>query len=118
MSISSAPAQGLYELLHGKQKGGFGGVVEALQRHKLAKWTLVTVFPAYHRPRKEVLAKPSTAKMIIDRLDPDLAYHSTLTWPFYRDSRKAINGMRSHVDDTLAPSNSMFCGFRMMELGG
>jgi len=110
-------AESLYELLHGRQKAGFEALVAELGRRKLAKWTLVTVFPAYYRPRKEVFVKPTTAKLIIEQLDLDLTYDASPTWPFHRDFRKAINAMRSQVSTTLSPNNPAFCGFLMMELG-
>ena len=118
--LRKADAKGLsdalYELLHGAQKAGFEALVASLAKHKLAKWTLVSVFPAYYRPRKEVFVKPSTAKLIIEKLDLDLSYEATPSWPFYRDFRKAINSMRASVDPSVAPSNPAFCGFLMMQL--
>lgn len=106
----------LCELLHGKPKVGFEALVDALQQRKLAKWPLATVFQLYYRPRTEVFIKPTTAKLIIDKLDLDLTYHSTPTWAFYRDFRKAIKTARGQVSKTLAPDNAAFCGFLMMAL--
>ena len=107
----------LYELLHGKQKGGFEALVEALDEVRLAKWTLATVFQSYYRPKKEVFVKPTTAKLIVDKLDLDLKYQSMPTWAFYRDFRKAVMAMRAKTNKSLAPNNPAYCGFLMMTLG-
>lgn len=107
----------LHELLHGKPKVGFEALVDALQQRKLAKWPLATVFQYYYRPRTEVFIKPTTAKLIIDKLELDLTYHSTPTWEFYRNFRKEIKTARGTVSKTLAPDNAAFCGFLMMALG-
>ncbi len=109
-------AASLYDLLHGKQKAGFEALVDELDRRSLAKWTLVTVVPAYLRPTKEVFVKPSTAKLIVDALDLDMTYQATPTWAFYRDFRKAINAMKSEVSQDLSPNNPAFCGFLMTSL--
>ena len=116
---SRAPAwsDALYDLLHGRQKAGFEALLEELQMQNLAKWTLGTVFQSYYRPNKEVFVKPTTAKLIIDKLELDLTYNSTPTWVFYRDFRKAIKEMRAEVNKNLAPNNPAFTGFLMMTLG-
>jgi len=106
----------LYSLVHGKQEQGFDGMLEVLGKQKLAKWTLVSVLPAYYNPQKEVFVKPTTAKLIIDRLELDLAYKATPSWAFYKGYRKAINELKKSVDESLAPNNPAFCGFLMMSL--
>ena len=118
-SRSAAPmAEALYEVLHGKPKTGFEALVELLAARKLAKWSLATVIQAYYRPSVEVFVKPTTAKLIIEKLDLDLQYHSRPNWPFYRDFKKAIKSARGQVDQSLAPNNPAFCGFLMMGLKG
>jgi len=109
-------AHALYELLHGKQEDGFNQLLEILKRQKLAKWTLMTVVPAYYKPQKEVFVKPTTAKLIIDKLSLDLEYKPTPSWAFYKGYRKAINELKSETDKSLAPNNPAFCGFLMMSL--
>ena len=109
-------ADALYELLHGKQEQGFNQLVELLKKHKLAKWTLVSVFPAYYNLQKEVFVKPTTAKLIVNKLGLDLEYKPTPTWAFYKGYRKAVNELKKEVDKSLAPSNPAFCGFLMMSL--
>ncbi len=109
--------ESLYELLHGKEKVGFELLVSELQKRKLAKWTLATVVQTYYRPQKEVLVKPSTTKLIIEKLDLDLIYRPTPTWDFYRKYRKCIKDLKTKVDKNLTPNNPAFCGFLMMSLG-
>lgn len=109
-------ADALYELLHGKQEQGFEQLVELLKKHKLAKWTLVSVFPAYYNLQKEVFVKPTTAKLIVEKLGLDLKYSATPSWAFYKGYRKAVNEMKGKVDKSLAPNNPAFCGFLMMSL--
>ena len=109
-------AEGLYELLHGKEKVGFELLVSELQKRKQAKWTLATVVQAYYRPKKDLLIKPTTTKLIIEKLELDLTYDSTPTWDFYNRYRKTINTIKSKVSKSLSPNNPAFCGFLMMAL--
>ncbi|WP_153769635.1 hypothetical protein [Labrenzia sp. CE80] len=111
-------AESLQQLLHGNQKTGFEGLVDALSRYKLAKWTLATVVPAYYAPQTEVFIKPSTAKLIIVSLGLDLTYKAAPTWEFYQAFRDAILTMREITQDVKAPGNAEFSGFLMMSLGG
>lgn len=111
-----ALASALESLLHGKEKDGFEALNGILAKHKLSKWTLATVLPAYFRPKKDVFVKPTTAKLIIDALELDMTYSAKPSWTFYRDFRKAIKGMRSQVSADLSPNNPAFCGFLMVSL--
>lgn len=113
----AAFADALYELLHGKQEDGFELLQGLLIREKLAKWTLMTVIPAYYRPQKEVFVKPTTAKLIINKLGLPLEYKPAPSWEFYKGYRKAINELKKQTDKSLAPNNPAFCGFLMMSLG-
>ncbi len=113
----AAFAHALHELLHGKQEDGFHLLQGILVREKLAKWTLMTVIPAYYRPQKEVFVKPTTAKLIVEKLGLDLKYKPTPSWAFYKGYRKAINELKKQTDKSLAPNNPAFCGFLMMSLG-
>lgn len=112
----AAFAHALHELLHGKQEDGFNLLQGLLVREKLAKWTLMTVIPAYYRPQKEVFIKPTTAKLIIEKLGLKLKYSATPSWEFYKGYRKAINELKKEVDESLSPNNPAFCGFLMMSL--
>lgn len=105
---------GLKYLLHGNQQRGFEACLSVLTEHKLAKWTLITVIPAYYKPEFEVFIKPTTTRKIIDNLDLDLSYNATPRWEFYEAYRDAINTMKTKVSQSLAPSNTAFCGFLMM----
>jgi len=109
-------AGSLRQLLHGDQKAGFEGLVAALTKHKLAKWTLVTVVPAYYDQQAEVFVKPSTAKLITTKLALDLSYSATPSWEFYQGYREAVLAMRKIAKDVKAPNNPSFTGFLMMTL--
>ena len=109
-------ADALYESLHGSYETGFDLQLEILGRRKLAKWTLITVLPNYYRPKRDLLIKPTTTKLIINKLELDLKYKPTPSWAFYKQYRKEINAMKKLVDSSLCPSNIAFCGFLMMQL--
>jgi hypothetical protein len=105
----------LREMLHGEQQAGFEAMVDILKTGKLARWSLVSVVPAYYRPTTEVFVKPTTAKGILTFFDiDDPVYSPTPGWDFYRKYRKLINDAKKVVDKSLAPSNAAFSGFLMM----
>jgi hypothetical protein len=106
-------AKGLKELLHGNQQKGFNTLVDVLDSHKLAKWTLITAIPSYYRPDEEVFVKPTTTKKIITNLELDLEYNAHPSWEFYEPYREIINKLKKKVSKTLTPSNAAFCGFLM-----
>lgn len=109
--------EGMKLLLHGKQQQGFEKVLDVLKTGKLAKWSLISICPAYFRPQDEVFVKPTTAKGVIEFFElKNLKYHPTPSWEFYRDYRAAINEMKTKVDASLAPSNAAFSGFLMMTM--
>lgn len=110
-------ADALYELLHGDQADGFEALVAEMARQQLAKWTLVSLVPSYYSLQKEIFVKPSTTKLIIEKLELDLTYKPTPTWAFYRDYRKALMQMRKTAKKVNAPSNPAFTGFLLMTLG-
>ncbi|MFO2972478.1 hypothetical protein SCO12_13580 [Legionella pneumophila serogroup 10] len=109
-------AKGLKELLHGNEQEGFEELLFQLQREKLAKWTLMTVFQAYFNPEVDVFIKPTTTKNIIKELNLDLVYSPLPSWKFYESYRDIINQMKTKIERSLAPSNAAFCGFLMMSL--
>ncbi len=110
-------ARGLYELLHGSQEGGFDMILDILSMDKLAKWTLITIIPAYYRPQKEVFIKPTTTKNVITNFDiENLVYKPTPSYQFYSAYRDIINMMKKEVDPGLSPGNAAFCGFLMMSM--
>jgi hypothetical protein len=111
-------ALALKDLLHGKEADGFESLVAILNKRKLAKWPVVTVFLAYYRPKKEVFVKPTTTKGIINYFEVEgLEYNPTPTYAFYKKYRTLINKMKKEVDSSLSPSNAAFCGFLMMTTG-
>ena len=109
-------AGALYELLHGKERVGFEILVRELKKRKLAKWSLTTAVQSYFRPNKDVFVKPTTTKLVIEKLELDLTYNATPSWEFYKSYRTSILEIRSRVNENLAPNNPAFCGFLMMSL--
>jgi hypothetical protein len=109
-------AGALRELLHGKEKVGFDILVRELKKRKLAKWSLATAVQSYFRPNKDIFVKPTTTKLVIEKLELDLTYNATPSWEFYRSYRKHILEIRGMVNENLAPNNPAFCGFLMMSL--
>ena len=104
------------KLFHGNQKTGFAEVVEFLAQRKMAKWSLVTIGLVYYRPQKEVFVKPTTAKMIVEKLELDLVYRPRPSWEFYEGYRGAILDMKNHVSPSLTANNAAVTGFLMMTL--
>ncbi|HJS19240.1 MAG TPA: hypothetical protein VJ785_10855 [Anaerolineales bacterium] len=110
---------GLRELLHGDQQTGFETMLGVLKRGKLAKWSLISVCPAYFGPQVEVFVKPTTAKDIIKTFElENLHYMPSPTWNFYEEYRAAINTMKLKVDVSLSPYNIAFTGFLMRSMQG
>ena len=107
----------LAELLHGQQQSGFEALVDILQTEKLAKWSLISIIPAYYAPTEEVFVKPTTAKNVINFFAvPDLVYKPLPSWEFYTGYRDLINNSKGSVDPSLSPSNAAFSGFLMMAM--
>lgn len=107
----------LIDFLHGDQAHGFTGMVDLLRTEKIAKWSLMTIIPAYFAPNKEVFVKPTTAKGILAYLEiDDPVYKPQPTWDFYQKYRALINDARTQVDASLSPSNAAFTGFLMMSI--
>ncbi len=107
----------LHQLLHGDQQSGFEALVDILQTEKLAKWSLVSIIPAYYAPDTEVFVKPTTAKGVIRYLEvTTLEYKPRPTWGFYCGYRDLVNQAKRQVDPSLSPSNAAFSGFLMIAL--
>ncbi len=110
-------ANGLKEMLHGNQELGFNMMLDVLLTGKLAKWSLISILPVYHKPYEEVFVKPTTAKGVIQQFELDsLVYKPRPSWEFYQEFRSIINEMKSKVDSRLAPNNAAFTGFLMMSM--
>lgn len=106
---------GLRQLLHGDQQTGFESMAAILKTEKLAKWSLMTIIPAYYSPTEEVFVKPTTAKQVLKHFEiEDPVYKPAPTWDFYEKYRKLINDAKSKVNKNLSPSNAAFSGFLMM----
>ncbi len=111
-------ANGMREMIHGNQEQGFNMMLDVLITGKLAKWSLISICPVYHKPFEEVFVKPTTAKGVIQHFDlTTLTYKPRPSWEFYQEYRKIINEMKSRVDSRLAPNNAAFTGFLMMSMG-
>ncbi|WP_206528066.1 hypothetical protein [Marinitoga sp. 38H-ov] len=107
--------EGIKQIIHGDQELGFNLALEILTQYKLAKWTLLTVFPYYYFPRKEVFIKPNTTKLIINYYElEDIKYSPKPSYDFYVKYRNYILEMKKHVDKTLDIDNAAFTGFLMM----
>lgn len=111
--------ESLSNFLHGKSQGkqqlGFEGMADILRTEKLAKWSLLTIIPAYYAPTKEVFVKPTTAKRVLSHFGmTDPVYKPAPTWDFYIKYRQLINDAKKDVDKNLSPSNAAFSGFLMM----
>lgn len=107
----------LSQILHGKQQAGFEAMVSILATEKLAKWSIISIIPAYYKPTKEVFVKPTTAKGILNHFNiEDPIYKPLPSWDFYKKYRKMINDAKKQVDPSLSPSNAAFSGFLMMTL--
>lgn len=107
--------EALSNMLHGRQQFGFEAMVDILRTEKLAKWSLISVIPAYFSPKKHVFVKPTTAKNILKHFEiEDPIYKPAPTWDFYKKYRKLIVEGKAKVDKSLSPSNVAFTGFLMM----
>jgi len=107
----------LKDILHGKQERGFEAMVGILLTEKLAKWSLVSIIPAYFSPDQEVFVKPTTAKGVIQHFEvPGLIYKPLPSWDFYQRYRAMIVRAKTQVDESLSPSSAAFSGFLMMTM--
>ncbi len=110
-------AGGLRDFLYANEQQGFENMVTVLKLGKMAKWTLVTIIPAYFRPHVDVYIKPTTTKGVIAFFElEDLIYKPTPSWDFYKRYRDVINTMKTKVDSSLSPDNASFSGFMMMSI--
>ncbi|MDX2470647.1 MAG: hypothetical protein QNL04_08745 [SAR324 cluster bacterium] len=109
-------AGGLFELLHGNEQTGFEQLLYELQKQKLGKWTMMSVFLFYFKPQSEVFVKPTTTKLVIEKLGLNIKYSPTPTWEFYEKYRVYITEMKALLDPSLSPNSAAFSGFLMMSL--
>jgi len=107
----------LYEMLYLDEEKGFSGLLNILTMGKLAKWTIMTVVPAYLRPSTDIFIKPTTAQGVLKTFEVgNLTYKPRPYYSFYREYRDLINEMKSRVNPGLSPSNAAFSGFLMMSM--
>lgn len=107
----------LKDILHGQQERGFEAMVGILLTEKLAKWSLVSIIPAYYHPDQEVFVKPTTAKGVIKHFEvQELVYKPLPSWDFYQRYRAMILQAKTQVDESLSPSSAAFSGFLMMTM--
>ena len=98
-------------------KAGFDAMIDLLHTEKLAKWSLISIIPAYYSPSTEVFVKPTTTKNVIKHFEiKDLIYKPRPSWDFYQRYRAIINSAKDKVDNSLSPSNAAFSGFLMMAM--
>ncbi|MEM7404946.1 MAG: hypothetical protein AAF458_06610 [Pseudomonadota bacterium] len=110
-------ARALEHRLYDRKGAGFESFVDMLKPHKLAKWAVVSAVPFYFAPRREVFVKPTTVKRIIKALEvPDLQYHATPSWAFYRGYQALMRDVKKEVSPSLAPNYAALSGFLMMTL--
>ena len=110
-------ANSLYEFLHGDEAAGFHQMLGILEMHKLAKWTLMTVWRCYYYPQTDLLYKPTTVKNVIHHFELDgLIYKPRPSYDFFVGYRSAIAEMKKSVDSSLATSSPEFSGFLMMAM--
>ncbi len=114
---SNQLVDGLKIFLYENEELGFNMMLEILQKGKLAKWSIITVWLSYFRPDWEVFVKPTTVKGIIQFLEIEgLTYKPMPSYEFYTKYRELINQIKTKVDKSLAPSNAAFSGFLMMSM--
>ncbi len=107
----------LHELLHGDEFSGFCQFLDVLDQHKLAKWTVMTVFRCYYYPDTDLLFKPTTVKNVIKVFElEDLVYRPRPNYKFFVKYRDCINTMKKEVSLKLSPNNAAFSGFLMMAM--
>lgn len=112
-------SQGLEELLHGEEQGGFEVILDLLKSRKLAKWSLMTVCQTYFHPQRDVFIKPTTVKGVIEHFElKNLQYKPAPSWTFYEAYRSTFYEMKSNVDKSLSPTNPAFSGFLLMSIHG
>jgi hypothetical protein len=112
-----ALAYAVEQRLYGKKQQGFEDMFGMLSHHKIAKWAVISVVPFYVAPKREVFVKPTTAKGILAYLEiPDLKYHPTPNWAFYKGYQALIGQVKKVVSPSLAPNNAALTGFLMMQL--
>ncbi|MFQ3229963.1 hypothetical protein [Reinekea sp.] len=109
--------EGLYQQLHGNEEKGFNAILDILVENKMTKWSIITIVPAYFKPKDQVFVKPTTAKGVIKVFElTQLDYKPKPSWAFYKEYRNQILAMKEMVSESLSPNNAAFSGFLMMTM--
>ena len=112
-----ALSQSLQMMLHGDQEQGFEQMVGQLAPLKLAKWSLLSLFPFYYAPTDNWFIKPNTTKAVLNYFRAeDLIYKPRPGYAFYRDYSNMLDQLKDMTDPALSPSNAAFTGFLMMTI--
>ncbi len=102
----------IYEFLYGDKKEGFEGLVEFLAQYKLAKWTIISVVPYCINRNQDYFIKPTTTKSIIKTFELEgCIYKPKPSFEFYENYKKALDKMKSSIDNSLSPDNVGFTAF-------
>jgi len=102
----------IFELLYGNKKEGFEGLVEFLAQYNLAKWTIISVTPYCINRHKDYFIKPTTTKMIIKYFELDnCIYKPKPSFEFYENYTKALDEMKSNLDESLTFDNVAYTSF-------
>ena len=110
-------AEGLYEQLHGNEELGFNLILEELIQMKLAKWSLISLWPFYYDMQKYWFIKPTTTKNILKHFEVEaLIYKPRPSYEFYRDYSAFLTEMKEECDPVVSPNNGAFSGFLMMSI--
>ena len=121
-SLSSKDKQKLTDAFEKRLKGrrkraSFEEIVDFFGRYRLAKWALVSAVPFYFAPQREAFVKPTTAKMIIAKLEvSELEYRPRPDWQFYSGYLKLIDELKVILDPSLTTNNAAITGFLMTSL--
>jgi hypothetical protein len=108
---------GLKQLLFEDEKRGFNTLLEILNQHQMAKWTIISVFRCYYYPDTDLLFKPTTVKGIINKFElEDIKYKPTPSYDFFVKYRGYINEMNSYTSYSISPNLSAFSGFLYMTM--
>lgn len=108
----------VFQLLHGDAESGFESLSAFLAAGKMAKWTVMTVFPFYTNPKEEPFIKPTTAKEIIAFYGLEgLSYRPRPYWEFYSGYRGELKAMMEQVSPLVAPDMGSFSAFLMIGAG-
>lgn len=109
-------ASSLEAWLYQPSQSSFEAWSDNLRKLDSAKWPLVTLFAVMLRPTQDVLIKPSTVKLIIEKLELPLSYSPKPSYEFYKAYQQSLLDLQGFVDVSLTSNTLAFGGFLMMSL--